>query len=221
MGQVFMPQFKFQAPLRLRSDLHLARKFWHIMTGIVGVALYKATGVDSDDLALYLFGLSLAAFTVDFLRLRNESLNQILISIMKPFMRESERNSVSGLPFYALGVSLSFFLFPEKIALLATLFLIFADPIASFFGILYGKDKLLPNKSLQGTVAAFTVCYIITLFYGIIDGTHSLHLVLFGVLAGISGAISEMFSQFADDNLCIPVISGLGLYFINLFIPIF
>lgn len=221
MGQAFMSQFKITSPLRLRTDLHLARKLWHISTGLIGLIAFKKTGADADSTALYLLGFALLAFTVEFFRLRNDKFNQIAMLFMKPVMRESERNSVSGLPYYALGIALALYFFPERIAVLATLFLIFADPIASFFGILYGRDKILPNKSLQGTIAAFSVCYIVTIIYGLIYLGPSTNLLVYSILAGIIGSISEMCSQFVDDNLCIPVISGLGLYLVNFIVPLF
>jgi diacylglycerol kinase (CTP) len=221
MGQVTMSQFRISSQLRLRSDLHIARKVWHITTGLVGLLVYKKSGATTDQAAALLFALALAAFSVEFLRLNNEKINQVLTFFMKPVMRESERTSVSGLPFYALGVSLALFFFPERIAILATLFLIFADPIASFFGILYGRDKILPNKSLQGTIAAFSVCYIVTIVYGLFYVGPSMNLLVFAIAAGVIGSISEMCSQFVDDNLCIPVVSGLGLYLVNLVSALF
>ena len=219
MGQAFMSQFRISSPLRMRSDLHLTRKAWHMSTGLLGLFIYKKIGLVEEAAAFILLAFSVAAFLMEFLRLRNEKLNQILMLVMKPVMRESERNAVSGLPFYALGVSLALFFFPERIAILAILFLIFADPIASFFGILYGRDKILPNKSLQGTIAAFSVCYIVTIAYGLIYASPSINLVV--IAAGVIGSISEMCSQFVDDNLCIPVVSGLGLYLVNLVLPLF
>jgi diacylglycerol kinase (CTP) len=219
MGQAFMSQIS--SPLRMRSDLHLTRKLWHITTGLLGLLVYKKSGFTIDFIATALLSFAVAAFLFELLRLRNEKVNQLALVLMKPVMRESERNSVSGLPFYALGVSLALFFFPERIAILAILFLIFADPIASFFGILYGRDKILPNKSLQGTIAAFSVCYIATIVYGLIYVGPSMNLLVFAIAAGIIGSISEMCSQFVDDNLCIPVVSGLGLYLVNFIIPIF
>lgn len=221
MGQVNMSQFRITSPLRLRTDLHLTRKIWHISTGLAGLIAYKKSGISVDNVAYILLAFAVAAFLFEFLRLRNPQVNKIAMLLMKPVMRESERNSVSGLPFYALGVSLALFFFPERIAILAILFLIFADPIASFFGILYGRDKILPNKSLQGTIAAFSVCYLATIVYGLIYVGPSTHLLVFAILAGIIGAISEMCSQFVDDNLCIPVVSGLGLYLVNFIVPLF
>lgn len=221
MGQVNMSQFRITSPLRLRTDLHLTRKIWHISTGLAGLVAYKKSGISVDNVAYILLAFAVTAFLFEFLRLRNPKVNQVAMLLMKPVMRESERNSVSGLPFYALGVSLALFFFPERIAILAILFLIFADPIASFFGILYGRDKILPNKSLQGTIAAFSVCYLATIVYGLIYVGPSTHLLVFAILAGIIGAISEMCSQFVDDNLCIPVVSGLGLYLVNFIVPLF
>ena len=221
MGQAFMSQFRISSPLRMRSDLHITRKVWHISTGLIGLVIYKKSGFTPEFTATALLTLAVAAFLFELLRLKNEKVNQLAMVLMKPVMRESERNSVSGLPFYALGVSLALFFFPERIAILAVLFLIFADPIASFIGILYGRDKILPNKSLQGTIAAFSVCYIATIVYGMIYVGPSMNLLLFAVAAGIIGCVSELCSQFIDDNLCIPVVSGLGLFLANFIFQIF
>jgi diacylglycerol kinase (CTP) len=214
-------QIRISSPFRLRTDLHLARKLWHILTGSIGLVAYFRTGVSAELTATILLIVSVLGFGIDFLRLRNEKINLLVLALMKPVMRESEKTSVSGLPFYALGVSLSLFFFPTKLAILSILFLIFADPIASFIGILYGRDKILPNKSLQGTVAAFAVCYVATLVYGLVHHGSSMNLLVFAIFGGLVGALSELCSQYVDDNLCIPVLSGLGLTIINLFIPLF
>lgn len=221
MGQALLSQIRVTSPFRLRSDLHITRKLWHMATGLIGLALYYRSHLTIESMAAILLIVSACAFLVEYTRLRNEKVNQLVMFVLKPVMRESEKNSVSGLPFYALGVSLSLFFFPERIAILSVLFLIFADPIASFCGILYGRDKILPNKSLQGTIAAFSVCYIVTLVYGLIHASPSMGLLMFSIFAGMIGAVSELCSQFVDDNLCIPVISGLGLFLLNMLITVF
>jgi diacylglycerol kinase (CTP) len=221
MGQALLSQIRVSSPFRLRSDLHITRKLWHMATGLLGYIIYQKSTLTIESMAAILLVISACSFLVEYLRLRNEKMNQVLMVLMKPIMRESEKNSVSGMPFYALGVSLSLFFFPERIAVLSVLFLVFADPIASFFGILYGRDKIFPNKSLQGTIAAFSVCYIVTLVYGLFYSTPNMRLLVFSILGGIIGAVSELCSQFVDDNLCIPVISGLGLFLLNFVITIF
>lgn len=208
-------QVRITSPFRMRNDLHLVRKAWHIATGLSGLIVYYNSDYSLQSVANFLLIFSLVAFAVEFLRLRNEKMNMVLMSVMRPFMRESEKTSVSGLPFYALGVGLTLTLFPERIAILSVLFLIFADPIASVIGILYGKDKILPNKSLQGTLAAFTVCYLITMVYGMRFSNPNMNLLCFSLLAGVVGSFSELCSRYIDDNLSIPVISGTMLYLIN------
>jgi len=105
--------------------------------------------------------------------------------------------------------------------LLSVFFLIFSDPISSYVGIRFGKDKILPNKSLQGSSAGFVVCTIITFIYCLLEGHMGANIILFAFLAGIIGSISEMMSIFVDDNLTIPVISGLGLTLLNQIFIIF
>jgi diacylglycerol kinase (CTP) len=221
MGQALVSQVGVGSTLRLRSDLHITRKIWHMATGLIGLAFYQKTKVSTEAIATALLVFSATSFLFEYLRLKNEMINHLVLKVMKPVMRESERNSISGMPFYALGVSLSLFFFPERLAVLSVLFLIFADPIASFCGILFGRDKILPNKSLQGTIAAFSVCYIVTLVYGLIHTAPSMNLLIFSIVAGVIGAISELCSQFVDDNLCIPVISGAGLFLLNFLVNVF
>lgn len=208
--------------LRLRNDIHLLRKLWHVGTGIFGLSLYFSIDADPINTACCVLILAGLGFFLDILRMRFSHLNSVALRFMGPFMRESERKSFSGLPFYALGVALSLFLFPEKIAILSILFLVFSDPISSYIGILFGKDKILPNKSLQGTLAGFITCYLVTLIYSINISFVDYNLLGFSLLAGIIGSLSELTSVFGiDDNLTIPLLSGLGLTVINLIFNIF
>ncbi len=210
-----------QGSLSLRSELHLTRKAWHIFTGLSGLALYETFQFSPHFMATVLAVVGGLGFMVDFFRLRLPEMNRLVLMMMGPLMRESERNGMSGLPFYALGVSLTLFFYPEKLAILAILFLIFADPIASVVGILYGQDRILKNKSLQGSFAGFVTCYVLTLVYGIYYIELSAELLFFSLFAGVIGALSEMFPGKLDDNLTIPVLSGFGLTFLNLFFKLY
>ncbi len=202
---------------KVRSDLHLARKLWHIGMGLLGLSFYFIFQYPLKDIIQFLIVFSTLTFAFDLIRLRVPRLNDLVQFFMRPFMRESEKNSLSGLPFYSLGVTMALILFPERIAVLSVLFLVFADPIASFFGILFGRDKILPNKSLQGSLAAFAVCYILSMVYGMHYSNPNINLLTFSLLAGLIGAVSELCSRFVDDNLSIPVISGVGLSVVNYF----
>jgi dolichol kinase len=210
-----------QESFALRSDLHLTRKLWHMCTGLIGLSIYSSLGLSSDEMAWALLSLALSAIAVEITRLKVPSVNRVVLKVMKPFMRESEKDSMSGFPFYALGVSLALLMYSEKIAVLAALFLMFSDPISSLFGILYGRDKIIGNKSLQGAMAGFVVCYVLTFLYGSYYYRPGVELLVFSLIAGVIGSVSELCSILVDDNLTIPIVSGLGLTLLNFIIPIF
>ncbi len=211
-------------PFALRSEMHILRKFWHVGTGITGLVVYHAARVDQMHMGKFLLLLSLCTFLIDTLRLRSALIKRIMIPIMSPFMRDCERESYSGLPFYALGVGLSLLIYEEKIAVLSIMFLVFSDPISSYFGIKFGKDKLVGNKSLQGTMAGFVTCYFLALFYSLSSAggvADSFNILAFSLIGALIGAAAELFSTRVDDNLTIPLFSGLGLTLINLFFKVF
>ncbi len=207
--------------LHKRSDLHIARKLWHMSTGVLGLILFYGSDQNTNFWGYGVLGIALLGFFTDYLRQKNPGFNKFVIRLMGPLMRKSEREGVSGLPFYALGISLSLLFYQPDLALISIMFLIFSDPVSSFFGVLYGKDKILPNKSLQGFVAGFFTCYLVSLFYLLNSGIGSVNMLVFSLVAGVIGAGSELISAFnIDDNLTIPVISGLGLTILNHFLPI-
>ncbi|MGB0453299.1 MAG: diacylglycerol/polyprenol kinase family protein [Bacteriovoracaceae bacterium] len=202
--------------LQMKSDFHLARKFWHSGVGVAGISTYYVLGVDPKALGQGLLVFAITAFIVEWIRLnKSKALNQALTKLMKPFMRESEKHSYSGFPFYALGVSLSLIFFNEWIALLSIFFLVFADPIGSYFGILHGTKKLIGNKSLEGSTACGFTCFFITVIYSLVTiGFHD-YLIIFAFIAGAIGAISELVAVNIDDNLAVPILSAAGLTILN------
>ena len=205
-----------------RSDLHIARKLWHIFCGSAAVGTYFISQIELQFWGWVALGIAITGFAVDFLRLNNKKFNEFTVKFLAPIMRKSEKESFSGLPFYALGIALSIYFYQEDIALISILYLVFSDPISSFFGVQFGKDKILPNKSLQGTIAGFFACYFITIIYIANIQTSSINILAFSLLAALIGAISELFSAFnIDDNVTIPVISGGGLTVLNYLFQIF
>src|SRR5665647_2305383 len=83
--------------------------------------------------AFVCLAISVAGFILDFARNRNKALNRVVVMIMAPIMRRSEREGFTGLPFYALGVSLTLFIFPKDIALLSIMFLVLGMTVLNHF----------------------------------------------------------------------------------------
>lgn len=208
--------------LPAKSDLHLLRKIWHMSTGgLLLTTYFMYPDIEYKQWGYSIMALAILSFLIEYLRLKNQFLNRLILKVFSPFLRNEEKNSISGLPYYALGCAFSIFAFNEKICILAILFLIFSDPISSLFGVLYGKDKIFGEKSFQGSLAGFSICYLITLIYGLAYHEASLSLFFFALFAGIVGSVSELLSIYINDNFTIPVLSGFGLTLLNKIFVIF
>lgn len=197
--------------LKDKSDLHLARKIWHFLGVILIVVVYHNVTRPVALQMITLFGSAVIIF--DLVRQHNKGIGEFAIRFFGPVMRKSEINRLTGSSYLMLGVFIIVALFPTEVVKLSLFFLATADPIASYFGVRFGRDRLLGNKSLQGTVAAFTVCVLVSFFYYLSEGLMTDRLLMVSVLSGLAGAFSELVPIGPlDDNLILPVMSSGLLY---------
>jgi diacylglycerol kinase (CTP) len=207
------------AVLMHRHELHIARKIWHMFTGIIGLLAYYASDISKMDLGIILVSFGTAALIFDIVRLKYRSLNEFTFKLFGRVMRSCEADSLSGLPFYALGSGLSLVFYYEPFAILSILFLIFADPVSSISGILYGTEKIYKSKSAEGSLGCFFTSFFLVMFYGLLYFPVNLNLFAFAFLSAIACSIIELFSTRLDDNLTIPVLTGGVMTILDLVIP--
>ncbi|MFN7730077.1 MAG: diacylglycerol/polyprenol kinase family protein [Bdellovibrio sp.] len=197
--------------LKKRSEIHWARKLWHIL-GVSVMTLVYAYAPYKVSLALILTAW-LAFVPADFLRHRSSALNDFLMHLFKPLMRDSEAHNLAGTTYLLTGVLITIGLFPFNVAILTLLFLAFADPFASYFGIRYGKDKIFGHKSVQGTLAAFLICALLTAVFLYTRGLMMDRILIVTLLGGLIGALAELIPiAKLDDNLTLPLISATFLW---------
>lgn len=196
--------------LKQRSDIHLIRKIWHFI-GVIGLAvLYHQLSRSVAIQGLIL--ISATAIFIDLLRLKVSPLNRIVLFLFGFLMRENERHSLAGSTHLLLGVLTLAFFFPPPIVLLSLLFLAVADPVASYFGIRFGKDRLWGSKSLQGSLAAFVVCTLLSFVFFMHQNIMTERILVVSILSGLSGSLAEALPiGKLDDNFLIPVASALFL----------
>jgi dolichol kinase len=85
------------------------------------------------------------------------------------------------------------------------LYLNLGDLAAAMIGMSYGKSKLFgTRKSLEGTLACFFTCVIIGV--GIFQSVELCEYIIF--VGAISATLAELI-PFIDDNVTIPLISGV------------
>ncbi len=197
-------------PLRDRNQIHLSRRVWHFC-GVISIAiLYWFVPPDKSPWVAVIFSIFMITF--DWARLRNPRLNRLFTWMFKHVMREDERHKFAASTAMMAGVSIVICIFPRNVVLLTLLFLALADPVASYFGIKFGKDKLIGNKSLQGSMAAFAACFLLSLgFFSYMDLMSERQFIAC-LLAGLIGAVSELVPIWKlDDNFVFPVLSAIGL----------
>lgn len=192
-----------------RSDLHLARKIWH-MAGVF--TLFAGWVLLPQWLSITLLVLAWFLFVpADVMRLKNKEMNRNLMRLFQPIMRKNEVDRLAGTTYLLTGVILITLAFDRGVVAISLLFLAFADPIASYVGIKYGKDKIFGHKSVQGFMAAFFVCAFVCYLYLSSSGVHE-HLLIASLLAGLVGASAELIPLGKlDDNFTMPVLSSVGL----------
>lgn len=202
-----------------RTDVHWARKIWH-MSGVF--TMFLAYQFMPFWLSLSILILAWLAFVpADLLRQNNPVLNRRLISWFKPIIRKCEVDRISGSSYLITGVLIIDCLFAREVVSIALLFLAFADPIASFFGIKFGKHKIFGGKSLEGFLAGYVVCVICSFAYLYALGFEAQRILIFSLCAGLIGAISELLTFWdLDDNFTLPILSSIGVTLLMAVMPL-
>jgi diacylglycerol kinase (CTP) len=196
-----------QEVLKQKSDIHLSRKLWHCVGICVMAALYNLMSPKAS-YTLLIFA-TLFFLPLDYLRQKNQALNKLTIRIFGAVMRKHEAQAISGMSYLFVGCMVLLMLRDRHLITLTLLFLAFGDPIASYFGIRYGKDKIFGNKSLQGTMAAFGACTAISIIYYWFNNLMIERLLIVAPLSGLIGALAEALPiGKLDDNFTFPVVAG-------------
>jgi len=166
--------------------------------------------------------ITLFFLLIELVRLCSQRANRAVLDFFKPIVRVGEESRLSGSSYYLIGCTISAIVFPKEIALLAILYLAFGDPVASLVGLLFGKRrknsplKDFYPKSLEGSIACFLVCFLLTVFVSfVLSRTKELNLgerLAFAGLGGLAGSIGELIPFHTDDNLALPLVSGALLW---------
>lgn len=211
--KLHQPLANFATRLHVRNDLHLARKAWHMLMGMVMAFVFLAGLSVATSLSILLPILAFTLF-VETVRLKNPLFNEKCIKLWGPLMRSSEINRMSGVPHYLAATVIAIGIFPKPVAVLSILYLACGDPIASLFGILFGDrgPRFASGKSLIGSAAGVATCAVVTFVFMSAMGVASETLLALTVIGGLAGGTAELMPFDADDNFTIPVISGFVLW---------
>lgn len=170
--------------------------------------------------ALWILGImTVISLSVDIGRFTNEKIRNLLYPVFGGLFRKHELDpkkwNLSGSSYLLIAAFICVLIFPKIIVVTCMSFLIIGDAIAALIGRKYGKTPFL-KKSLEGTFAFFVCTILIVLV--IPKQTGSIEEYMIGFVCGAFAAIIENVSSgWVDDNISIPVFTGIIMWGLYLF----
>lgn len=195
------------------------RSLLHVCSGFVAftvIALLPTTG--------WLVGISgsffVYAWAMEFLRRRSPAFNARIMSFYGPVAHPHEWHRVNSATWYCTALLILALTGSPLVCSIAVLVLGVSDPAAAFIGRRWGRTRLVNGRSLEGTVTfALTGFAVAAPLCAVVYSGVPLGAVLaLCAVAGVVGALAELFSRNVDDNLTIPVAAGLAAWLLGLFI---
>lgn len=191
-----------------RKNLQFARRLFHMANGVTIATLYWLSFTHAQ--AIHTLGtFACLLYLIEQIRINYPEQAQKLMPVMKFIMRAEEQLKESAMVPYAFAVLLTIITFPKPLALIAIYTLAISDPLSAIVGIQYGKRRIVPHKSIEGSLAFFFSSLIITLFVlSLTIGGLSPSVVIVSLVMSLGVSIFEMLPIKLDDNLTIPLFSA-------------
>jgi dolichol kinase len=188
------------------------RTFFHMSMGVLGATVYQFLLGWQGCIAI--LGTLLVIFlALEISRRFSPRWNELLLSGLRPIARPREFDHVNSSTYYLVGLCLLVPIASRSAVVTAVLILAFADPAAAWIGKRLGRRKLYRNKSLAGSLAFLVVAVAVAWPYLALFGP-GLSLgraCLLAVEGAVAGTLAELLSGRLDDNLTVPVVTGLAL----------
>ncbi len=194
-----------------KKTKELMRKSIHISSILIPFLYRYIMKYDKQNSLLILFILAAISITIEYVRLENRSFRKLFYTIFGVMLRRHELYNFSGASFLLTSSIFCVAFFPGDIAFLSMCFLSIGDTFAALVGISFGKRKFtFAKKSLEGAIACFVSTFVFALFY--INPV----IAFFGALGA---TFAELLNIPVDDNVRIPVISGLIMILVYIMLP--
>ncbi len=186
--------------------LEISRKIFHIVSILLLLVPLHLWGRFS--ITILMAFMLVVIFPISYFKIKNR-FTLWFWQIIKWVERDKNLKMPARQAFsLAIGILISSLIFDEKILQISIISTAIYDGFATIFGLLFGKHKFPWGKSLEGTIG------------GILFNTAALMWVIpmkYALLISIFVALVENFSSsdkwFLDDNLLIPILTGIFIKF--------
>lgn len=196
--------------MSLTLKREIGRKTFHVSSLLIPFVFRYFFHNNRKEAFVFLVPLALLAVFIDYLRLYNKDVKKIFLQTVGSLLREHELENLSGASYLMISAVIAIAFFPVDITFTALAFLAIGDTLAALVGINFGSRKLMgTKKSLEGSLACFISTFVFALFF--------VHPVV-AVVGAIATTFAEFYPMGFDDNIKIPLISGVAMTIVNMFV---
>ena len=137
----------------------LLRKSTHI-SGLIIPIIYHF--MDNNNVMLLIVGVMAGiAIVVELLKWLYPPFSELFFRFFKPVLRSHERKgAITGATYFIVSTLLCVIFFEKHLAIICIFFMVLGDTAAALVGKKWGRTKLIGKKSLEGSMACFTICAI-------------------------------------------------------------
>ena len=181
----------------------LLRKLMHLaMAWLLAVGWWS-----SYQRELALAGVFLAAsLVVEVARRRWQWIDHLLWHVLPSVFRAGEKRRIFGSTWFAVGALATLLLFGRDTGGTAVLFLAWGDPMAELVGRRWGRPG--QRKTLAGSLGCLLACLLAA---GVGIGLGGLSPVM-ALTGAVVATLVERRSPPPDDNVWLPILSGLAMW---------
>ncbi|MEM7154649.1 MAG: hypothetical protein AAF799_17505 [Myxococcota bacterium] len=186
------------------------RSVFHMGSAVLCLGL--VTLLDARQLPWVAGAFAVWGWSMETVRRFSPWANRILMAAFRPIAHEQERNRINSATYYVTALLLLSLTGSPLLCAVAVAVLGFGDPLAGLAGRRWGRIRLVNGRSLEGTLVFFAV--------GTVTAVGAMQLVehsltgsqmwIVAAAAAVSGGLAELFSRRIDDNLSIPMASGIA-----------
>ncbi len=131
--------------------------------------------------------------------------------IWGPLIRPHESRKLTGASWIMIATVATVLMFSKPVAVCALAFIIIGDSAGALIGRKWGRHKFRNSKSVEGSTAFFLSCLIPV---ALVPGVP----LWIGAIGAVVGTFTEAFSAKVDDNLSVPLVSGLTMHILIRFV---
>lgn len=194
-----------------KKQIQWGRKAGHAFFAVLFIWLFKFSNLPVN----FLYGMTLSFISLcvglETARHLSPKINTKVWKYFRHVMREEEKHKINSAMFYMFSMAFVYWVFPIDVCLIVFFFLGFGDTIAGIVGVKFGKHKLTKHASVEGFLAGFATCSFFSFLsagFLVESPISGFGLLVFSLLAGAVGAVSEISFKKLDDNLVIPLLSA-------------